>query len=637
MKRANLVVAVVAAASIATLWLAPPIGFIAVIVMLVIAPPWGRSLAERAIISALLLLGIVAIGFASGSATPITATSAHLLLSALLAIAIALRFLPWFNTQRIPRPRVSDGILLAMAVGLWAWLTAPFIGKSDGAILSGLIFSGWDNQAHFTTYANSVTMQANAWQTIDGGIAWNQWYPNLHSTMWALGNAAIGSDLEAPRFALLASYVQWSAVSVALCLAALAWMAGDLAERFAKMRDVSMAAAGIVAVLAVAAFAFLGSPTQLFNAGFTNFLMAVTAMTTASYLSARSWQSARKIGWFLVPLGAVSVSGLWTPLVAGLIVAGVVVLIALWRTRIVLAIVWAAATVALVAFTTLRQAQAILNVDTALSTAEFAETLGAVPVGMVAFNITAAITFPIIAVIIGGVLIRERQPALGLASAGTSLGVAILLIVALRSAAAAETAWQVSYYVLKVLDAMLLSTAPIVAAMLAASVVIVVRSVGRVMAVTGSIVALLLAISFFGYLGPAPGYLNFGFQASPGIAAAAERNEAVANTALGENIVASVQAAAPYAERYPLMWDTPGTLPNLWAGTLHTVLGANAQALYISLPEPPYGDNAVRYLDFALNISPTLDLAVIWSEPASQLTLNQLVARQGDRVVLIQR
>jgi hypothetical protein len=637
LRRPNVVIASVAAITIALLWLVPPVGFIAVLVMLVIAPPWGRSLAERAIISMLILLGIIAIGFASGSSTPITSTSAHLILTVVLAGATALRFLPMLNQQRIPRPRVSDGFLLAIAIGLWAWLTAPFAGKSDGATLSGLIFSGWDNQAHFTTYANSVTMQSNLWQTIDGSIAWNQWYPNLHTTVWSLGNAALGSDPETSRLNLLSSYVQWSAISVALCLAALAWVAGDLAERFAKLRNVSMAAAGIVAVLAFGAFAFLGSPTQLFNAGFTNFLMAVTVMTTAAYLSARSWQSARKLGWFLVPLAAVAVSGLWTPLVAGLIVAGVAVLIALWRTRTVLAVVWAIATMAVVLITVLRQAQAILGVDSALSTTEFAQTLGAVPVGMVGFNITAAITFPIIAVIIGTVLIRERQHALGLATAGTSLGVVIVLVVALRSAAAADTAWQVSYYVLKVLDAMLLSTAPIIAALLAASVVVVVRSVGRVMAVTGSAVALLLGISFFGYIGPAPTYLNYGFQAAPGIAAAAERNEAVANTALGESIVASVLAAEPYPDRYPLLWNTPGTLPNLWAGTLHTVLSADAQSLYISLPEPPYADSAVAYVNFSLNIYPGLNLAVLWSDPASKALVNELAARAGDRIVLIEQ
>ena len=43
---------IAAAIAIALLWLLPPIGFVACAVMLVIAPPWGRSLTERPVLRA---------------------------------------------------------------------------------------------------------------------------------------------------------------------------------------------------------------------------------------------------------------------------------------------------------------------------------------------------------------------------------------------------------------------------------------------------------------------------------------------------------------------------------------------------------------------------------------------------------
>jgi hypothetical protein len=56
-----------------------------------------------------------------------------------------------------------------------------------------------------------------------------------------------------------------------------------------------------------------------------------------------------------------------------------------------------------------------------------------------------------------------------------------------------------------ILNALLLATAPIVAALMATVIVIAVKSVGRVMAVTGSIVVALLGFVVFGSFGSAPG------------------------------------------------------------------------------------------------------------------------------------
>lgn len=633
MRRANILIAAAAAISIMLLWVAPPVGFIAALVMLVLAPPWGRSLAERAIISGLVVVGVVATIFPSGSTTPITATSAHLLLSFAVGFGAALRFLPWFGNLRIPRPRVSDGIILLLAAGLLFWLVNPFLGMGSGAVLSGVLLMGWDNLSHFATFANSIIAQSNSWVTLDGTVAWNQWYPNVHTTIWALAHQAIDTTVPLSRAELLFPYVLWSAISVAFSLAALAWLAGDLAERFAKMRDISMAAAGIAAVLGFGVFAVFGSPTRLFNAGFTNFLMAVTTVAVASYLAARSWQSARKLGWFVLPAAAMISIGLWTPLVVALVIPGVIVLVALWRVKPIVAISWALITLALIAFVAIRQALAILGADRSVSVAEFTQSLGSVPVGMVGFNIAAAISFPLIVLISGGVLVRDKKIYLAAATAGPVLGIAVVLFVVVRSSVTAEVAWQISYYVLKVLNALLLVSAPIVAALLAASLVIVVRSVGRVMAVAGSVVAVLLGVALFGYIGPSPVSLNPGFQASPAILAAAERRETVANAGIGDAILSAVDMASDYPDRAPLPWDVPGALPSLWVGTLHDTLSQAQQSVYIGLPTPPYEERGVDYLTLSLNAQPALNLVLLWTDPESEKFVRELVTRKPEQAI----
>ena len=64
--------AIATVVSIALLWILPPVGFVACAVMLVIAPPWGRSITERGLISLLLALGVIAIAFPRASSVPVT-------------------------------------------------------------------------------------------------------------------------------------------------------------------------------------------------------------------------------------------------------------------------------------------------------------------------------------------------------------------------------------------------------------------------------------------------------------------------------------------------------------------------------------------------------------------------------------
>jgi hypothetical protein len=64
-------------------------------------------------------------------------------------------------------------------------------------------------------------------------------------------------------------------------------------------------------------------------------------------------------------------------------------------------------------------------------------------------------------------------------------------------------------------------------------------------------------------------------------------------------------------------WDGSGTLPNLWAGTLHGTLSTAQQTFYLSTPPTPYGDETVTFIKQALDASAELRVAVVYRNPAS--------------------
>lgn len=624
------------AASILALWVVPPIGFVAVMVLLVLLPPWGRSLSERAVISALLLMGLVAVVYPRAGATPVTATTARVTLTALVVFILALRAVPRWRELVIPKPGVSDFLVLLLGVASSVWLLAAYVGRNSFEMVSGLFFSGWDNQAHFTTFANTYEVASTTWPTVDGSIAWNQWYPSLHTTLWSLAELGSHSSGEAlDRIGLLWPYIQWSAISFGLCLAALAWVAGDLGARVG-----GRPAAGRtrpIAVGLVALFGLLGSPAFLFNKGFTNFMMGVTVTVVVAYISARSWRSARELGWFLIPLGALTIIGLWTPLVLGLVPSGVVVAVALLKHRRLLGIAWLVATAALGAFMALTQSQAILGVEPGQSTADFTTSLGAVGNGMAAFNIGAALAAPVVVGLFVALLVRHRQWPMPAAIAGPVVGAGIVAIVFALGADSADVGRLQSYYVLKCLDAMLLASAPLIAAALAIVAVRALRGVSSVTAVLAVCLGLVVAIGMFGYVGARPAAVDAGFWAAPGIQAGADRTQGVNDPLVGEAIIRGAQSAIPYPDYTTLLWDGAGTLPNLWVSSLTEVMSKSQNRFYRGLPSFPYEQSTADYVNLSLNVDPTLRVVVLWFRDPSGALLDEYVkTRTDDRVQLQQ-
>ena len=640
MKRPEAVLTASAAAAIVLLWLLPPVGFIAAIVLLMIAPPWGRTLTERAIISVLVTAGLVAIVIPRGSGVPVTQTSARIGLAVLVIAAMALRHVPRFRKHApVPKPVIAD-VLVGLLVAVIAfWMMSAYIGASAFEIVSGLFFTGWDNQGHFVPFANTYEVGKTTWPTLDGSIAWNQWYPSLHTTLWALATQATQA-VKLDRIGLLWPYVQWTAISFALSIGTLAWIAGDIAKRlaqaFAPGRSALVRFATVSAIAAFAAFALLGSPTGLFNAGFTNFVMAVAITASTAYLASRSLNSARDIGWLLVPLGSIAVIGLWTPLVLGIAPAGVVVLIALSQRKRWLGLVWAIVTVLLVAGTTYMQTRAIVNVS-GTDTGSFTQDLGAVSSGMVPFNVGLALAAPVVLALLALILIRRRHSPLAVAVAGPSLAILPFLALAVLSARSARISWLNSYYVLKTLNSALLFAAPTLAAMAAVGVVLVIASVAanRFERWLAALIALALGVSAFGYIGLQPTEFKDGFTAAPGIAAGSKRLASAENSLVGEAIVSAALAAVPYPQDMPLLWDGSGNLPNLWLASLSGVMSKDQQTFYLSLPAFPYDENAKTYVMNALATHPDMHIAIYWFRTVSGEQLQALKKSLPNQVTLV--
>ncbi len=602
--------------TVALLWVVPLAGLIAFAVLLAVMPPWGKTYVERFLISLLVLLGTVAIVFPRSGATPVDSVSARLLFTTFAIAALALYALPQLRDTALPTFKLSDGLVVLVACALGLWTVLAYRGEDVTGVLSGLFFSGWDNQAHFTTFANTFVHQSTTWVAADGGQAWNQWYPSLHSTLWALGEYALGNEVTT-RTDLLIPYVQWSALSFAIAMGALAWIASDFAGRWSQGTAGRRGSriASIVAVGGMGAWILFGSPQWLFNSGFTNFAMGVSIVATASYLSVRSETSARTLGWFLVPLSAIAVIGLWTPLAIALAPAGVIVAKSLISRRLIAGIVWLVAIAALGLLLAWQQLGAILSAQDGATLGEFTEAIGSVPTGMAPFNIGAGIVAPFVAIAIAVMVRSPRTLAFGIA--GPSVLTALLALAFIPGTDAAGTSRIQSYYVLKALDASLLVTAPLVAAAIATGFVILIRQLRTGTAIAASVAAALLTVTAFGYVGSAPDQLSSGFTLAPGVEAGRERASGVTKTFVATEILTAVDATSELPDFAPLNWNGSGTLPNLWAGTLHGTLSSTQQTFYLSVPPAPYGDEAADYIKEAIDAFDGLKVAVVTTTPES--------------------
>ncbi len=593
------------AIAIALIFLVPVAGFIAAIVLLAIVPPWGRGRIERFIISSIVILALIAVIYPRASSMPIDSVTARLTLTGILLGTLALRLIPRLRYVPVSAPTLVEAMLLGLFIGTAGWILGSYVGRNDYEMLSGLYFSGWDNQGHFTAFANTYMERSSSWTTVDGSEAWNQWYPSLHSTVWALSERVVGSaDLS--RIGLLWPFIIWSAVTFAMCMMFLAWIAGDLATRLSGKKYAKQAS--VLAVFATGMFTLLGSPALFFNAGFTNFVLGVTVIATASYISARSMRSAANYGWFVIPAATVAVINLWTPMVIALVPAGVVVLVALWTLKPSRALLWVAGTFILGAVLAYQQIQAIIRPGSTVS--ELSSDIGAVATGMVPFNIALGIAAPFLALLVI-VLLWRRNKSLSIAISAPAIMFAVLAITFVPGTDAAEVSRVSSYYVLKALSAAMLAFTPIVIALAAVVTMRAVQDASKAKQLGVMTLASGISVCAYGYFGVTPTQMSDGFTFAPGVQAANARMYGIENPLVGEAIIRASNTAESSPEYTPFLFDGAGTLVNIWVSSLTGVTSVNQRNFYEGLPPFPYDNKVLDYVDFSLRIDSTLRVNVL--------------------------
>jgi hypothetical protein len=364
-------------------------------------------------------------------------------------------------------------------------------------------------------------------------------------------------------------------------------------------------------------------------------MMGVAVVVVVAYLSARSWRSARVLGWFLVPLGGLAVIGLWTPLALGIVPSAVIVAIALLRHNRWMGIGWLVASAGLAGFLALTQTAAILGVQPGTSAADLTTDLGAVGTGMSPFNIGIALAAPVIAGLFAVLLVRGGKTPLAVAVLGPIVGAGIVALVFAAGSDAAHVGRLQSYYVLKPMNAMLLAVAPLIAALISVALAKATTGVPRPTAVISVGLGGVIVASMFGYVGVLT-QLDTGFAAAPGIQAGADRTKGVNDPLVGEAIVRATASAVPYPEYTTLLWDGAGTLPNLWVSSLSTVMSKKQNAFYRNLPQFPYDEKTADYVSLSMNLDASLRVVVLWFRGPSGDLLELYVSNRGDdRVKLV--
>jgi hypothetical protein len=534
----------------------------------------------------------------------------------------------------MPRFTGLDAAVGIAAVVVAAVPVKTYFGLTSEQAISALFQTGWDNQGHFVPFANTVMAGGSQWVSADGSVPWNQWYPAVHTNLWSLAQVVVGSDTP-DRISLVIPYALWVALSFAACVAVLVWIAGDLAQVLARTFELSekgVTAAGIFAALGVALFGVFGSIQYLYSAGFTNFIMAVAAVAATSYLSAKE---PARLGWFILPLGALATAGLWTPLVAALVPAGIVVAIWLIRAKIWLGLLWLVGVSTAALLTLISQADAVLGASESESASGFNEQLSSVGVGMTGFNLSLAIAGPLIAVFIAISLWRLGARVLAvLLSAPVILSAALAAIFAV-GADATGVSRLTSYYVLKSLNASLLLLIPALTALAAIGLVVLVRHLGKLNAALASVTAFAVGASTFGFIGFNANQLSVNFSPAPGIAVALERDKWIGNPYIGVEIANAARVAQQNPDFTPVAWQGVGTLQNLWVLALTNVVSSDQSHFYTDLPQVPYGESALGEITRYTYANPTSRIQILWSNPEVGAGLQQWASSYpADRVLV---
>jgi len=284
--------------------------------------------------------------------------------------------------------------------------------------------------------------------------------------------------------------------------------------------------------------------------------------------------------------------------------------------------------------TLISQAEAVLGASDSESAGSFNESLSSVGVGMTGFNLTLAMFAPLIAVFIGISLWRRGLRVLAiLISAPVILSAGLAVIFAV-GADATGVSRLTSYYVLKSLNASLLLLIPLLMAVGAIGLVVLIRHLGKLNAIFISVTVFVVGASSFGFIGFNANQLAANFEAAPGIAVALERDRWINNPEIGEKIVQAARVAQQNPDFTPIAWEGVGTLENLWVLALTNVVSSEQTLFYAELPDAPYGEPALAEITRYTYANPTSRVQLLWTSPEVGAGLQQWAASYPPERVL---
>jgi hypothetical protein len=304
-------------------------GTVLALVITAVLLPVGRYAAERAVAAALLGTALVGVVFVL-LPVPVTRTSATVLVVALPTITAAasvLRHRDRSLRRRLPRVALPDVAVLAVSTAAAWWVLVASYGMDLRDTLTRM-YHGWDWVLHMIMTTDVYRYGRLAGLEIEGSPAFLSSNPQLHPALWAAGTwAGQSGDGSMSGEALLQAGILATALTFALCLGALAWVAADLTT--AVVGRTGRQVPATIAVVATGAMLVLGAGSAVFFFGHTPFLLGVTALVVGSYQSVhpgRDGRAPRPIRSIVVLAAAAVVIVLeWPPLVLGLAVPGLLV------------------------------------------------------------------------------------------------------------------------------------------------------------------------------------------------------------------------------------------------------------------------------------------------------------------------
>jgi hypothetical protein len=627
---------VLAAVALLSLLVVPLLGAVLGLALFIALVPTAPALGTRIVLAVLLLLGALALGTVLLSLADVRLTqrvAAMLAAGPWLAAAIVTLRRQWRSV--LPVADAGAAVLLGTAAAAWAVTGGFFLGEPPDDVLGGLSRLGWDHQSHFSIFQTTYSL-GGVWSPEVGGTEpFFASYPPLQGVLWTWWTLlAYGTDLSPDR--LLGPAAQSAAVTAALSLGLLAWLANRAARQLAPAHATAASLAGGAAT---GGYVVLGPALSFFDYGFTNYLLAVALAAAASWFVLNRDASNPVLRAALVAAAAAAVTLLWTPLLLLLVPAAVALAYA-----VVTAHRWPAALATVgfgaVAFLVLVWQSTRLTPD-AGAAYDLASVVGSVGGGHPPVPAAQGVALSLAAVGIALLATGARRRA-GLALLSPAVGALALVVLFAVLALRTGTAPQTSYYVAKAGWAVHLVTVPVLGAAVGAAVALLQPVMGerKPRRTIGVAAAVLVAVvwSTLGYVSAPPNEVTTdpgGYLALPPLVqGAVMRHRVTGDQNLDGDLVVDADIALPTGGGpVPLLWDGGSLKQNRWLASLHGGLSAEQDVVYSSLPEP-YAEPAVAALEQLLTARPTTSVAVAYFRPASEALLAPLAARLPGRVTL---